>query len=221
MLQKKGKNKAKKQLLNQTIEIFLNECILYNNPKKIKEVVDSSFSGIGTTIYEKVSSTEGLETILKLQKEQTAEMKVSFKSKTISNHISTDENTAIIAKDLTMYLGTGTDTIEIYIRISTVLEFKNDKWLVVHWHASLPDTVENEGDTFGLEALKQKTIALEKLIAERTQDLVKKNHELEIEAALERVRSKAMAMHKTSDLQEVIHIVHQQLLRLNIGINGG
>jgi hypothetical protein len=221
MLQKKGKNKAKKQLLNQTIEIFLNECILYNNPKKIKEVVDSSFSGIGTTIYEKVSSTEGLETILKLQKEQTAEMKVSFKSKTISNHISTDENTAIIAKDLTMYLGTGTDTREIYIRISTVLEFKNDKWLVVHWHASLPDTVENEGDTFGLEALKQKTFALEKLIAERTQDLVKKNRELEIEAALERVRSKAMAMHKTSDLQEVIHIVHQQLLRLNIRINGG
>lgn len=30
-----------------------------------------------------------------------------------------------------------------------------------------------------------------------------------------------MAMNKTSDLQEVIHIVHQQLLRLNIGIDSG
>ncbi|GAA4280363.1 sensor histidine kinase [Gaetbulibacter aestuarii] len=57
-------------------------------------------------------------------------------------------------------------------------------------------------------------IKLQKLLEE-------KNRELEIEAALERVRSRTMAMHHTSELQEVINTVHQQLRGLNIAITGG
>tara|TARA_R110001583_G_scaffold70553_1_gene199600 strand:- start:4812 stop:9176 length:4365 start_codon:yes stop_codon:yes gene_type:complete len=45
--------------------------------------------------------------------------------------------------------------------------------------------------------------------------------EAQIELGLEKVRARGMAMHTTSELQEVIHIVHQELLNLNIGINGG
>ncbi len=45
--------------------------------------------------------------------------------------------------------------------------------------------------------------------------------EAQIEAGLERVRSRSMAMHNTTELQEVIHTVHKELLLLNIAINGG
>ncbi|RPA68673.1 sensor histidine kinase [Cyclobacteriaceae bacterium YHN15] len=45
--------------------------------------------------------------------------------------------------------------------------------------------------------------------------------EAQIEAGLERVRSKSLAMHKTAELQSVIHTVHQELLNLNISISGG
>ncbi|WP_194775885.1 ATP-binding protein [Pararhodonellum marinum] len=45
--------------------------------------------------------------------------------------------------------------------------------------------------------------------------------EAQIEAGLERVRSKSLAMHKTAELQSVIHAVHQELLNLNISISGG
>ncbi len=45
--------------------------------------------------------------------------------------------------------------------------------------------------------------------------------EAKIEAALERVRSRTMAMHQTSELQEVIHTVHNELLNLNLSIDGG
>ncbi|MEP6617464.1 MAG: hypothetical protein ABJA57_12830, partial [Ginsengibacter sp.] len=45
--------------------------------------------------------------------------------------------------------------------------------------------------------------------------------EAKIEAALEKVRSRSMAMHNTSELQGVIHTVHQELLNLNISISGG
>ncbi len=45
--------------------------------------------------------------------------------------------------------------------------------------------------------------------------------EAQIETGLERVRSRSLAMHNTSELQEVIHTVHSELLRLNIAIHGG
>ena len=45
--------------------------------------------------------------------------------------------------------------------------------------------------------------------------------EAQIEAALERVRSKTMAMHTTSELQGVIHTVHRELLNLELNIAGG
>ena len=45
--------------------------------------------------------------------------------------------------------------------------------------------------------------------------------EAQIEAALERVRSRSLAMHHTTELQTVIHSVHQELLKLNLPISGG
>ena len=45
--------------------------------------------------------------------------------------------------------------------------------------------------------------------------------EAQIEAALERVRSRSMAMHKTSELQDVINTVYQQLMSLNLALNWG
>jgi hypothetical protein len=58
----------------------------------------------------------------------------------------------------------------------------------------------------------------------RFNDLLKseaQSREAQIEAGLERVRSRSLAMHNTSELQEVIHTVHKELLNLNIAINGG
>lgn len=45
--------------------------------------------------------------------------------------------------------------------------------------------------------------------------------EVQIELALEKVRSRSMAMHTTTELQEVINIVHTELLDLNLSIQGG
>ena len=44
---------------------------------------------------------------------------------------------------------------------------------------------------------------------------------LDIEAALERVRSRSMAMHRTDELQEVLNTVYAQFLELNVEISGG
>jgi hypothetical protein len=45
--------------------------------------------------------------------------------------------------------------------------------------------------------------------------------EAQIQLALERVRAKSLAMHHSSELQEVVNIVAQQLQNMNIDMNGG
>ena len=45
--------------------------------------------------------------------------------------------------------------------------------------------------------------------------------EAQIQLALERVRAKSLAMHHSSELQEVVNIVAQQLHNMNIDMNGG
>ncbi len=45
--------------------------------------------------------------------------------------------------------------------------------------------------------------------------------EAQIQLALERVRARSLAMHNTSELQEVVNIAAQQLHNMNLDINGG
>ncbi len=64
------------------------------------------------------------------------------------------------------------------------------------------------------QTLKKKNATLRK-------ELAVKKRDLEIEAALEKVRARALAMHHTSEIQAVIHAVHQELLKLDLSIFGG
>ena len=72
------------------------------------------------------------------------------------------------------------------------------------------------------EKVKKTTaILLEETIEELEQkrkDVEKHNRELEIEAALERVRARTMAMQKSEELKEVIQLVYDQFVHLNIHI---
>jgi len=56
---------------------------------------------------------------------------------------------------------------------------------------------------------------------EQAQKIKKAYRELEVEAALEKVRSASVAMRSTSELQEVVNTVAQQMQKINININGG
>src|SRR3982751_6416627 len=64
------------------------------------------------------------------------------------------------------------------------------------------------------QTLKERYALLEK-------ELAAKNRELEIEAALERVRSRSLAMHHTDELNEVVTVVSEKLRELNIAMDGG
>ncbi len=62
----------------------------------------------------------------------------------------------------------------------------------------------------------EENLQLREEVKRRTIELEHKNHELEIEASLERVRTKAMAMHNSSDLSEAAGTVFTELNKLGI-----
>jgi signal transduction histidine kinase len=106
-------------------------------------------------------------------------------------------------------------------RMSSLLSKTDTGWVALHQHGSYPDMKATEGEAFAADVLKAENKRLQEAVDQRTTELLLKNRELEIEAALEKVRSRSLAMHATSELQEVIHAVHQELIKLDIGIFGG
>jgi signal transduction histidine kinase len=119
-----------------------------------------------------------------------------------------------IYKDLPEEVKTSQYNREAYQTSNVVLK---DTWLSVGKYDAKPLTDEQ------IAILKRLANAFGQAYT-RFLDLQKAEaqaREAQIEAALERVRSRTMAMHQTSELQEVIHRVHQELLNLQLSIDGG
>ena len=169
---------------------------------------------IGTTVDEKFSSLDGMRGLIANQRKQSQGMDIKFERKEVFRDFRGNGDVAIVVEDLVALININDDIIRLDIRTSLVLEFINGQWKLVHWHASKPEMVQSEKDTFGIEEWKQKTSTLEKLVEERTADLINKNRELEIESSLERVRTVAMSMQKADDLLKVSEIMYKELVAL-------
>ena len=166
---------------------------------------------IGTAADEKYTSLAGLRKLIQNGQEQSVGMDKRLSRSEVYRTFSADENVAIIVEDITAFFTINAETMQFDVRSSAIFEFKNRQWKVIHWHASKPESVESEVDTFGIDEWKQKADALEKIVAERTADLVEKNRELEIESSLERVRSVAMGMRKPDDLLSIAESLYNEL----------
>lgn len=62
--------------------------------------------------------------------------------------ISPGGNTAVFVDDINASITVNNETIEMYFRFSVVLEYQENRWMVVHFHGSKPENVESEKDTF-------------------------------------------------------------------------
>jgi len=105
-------------------------------------------------------------------------------------------------------------------RVSTLFSKKKGKWKIIHQHGSLPDPRADKGRQLGTEKITKENLRLKEAVKRNTVELQHKNRELEIEAALERVRAASMAMHKSEELQNVVSVVFEQLQFLDFALDG-
>ncbi|MEO7484220.1 MAG: nuclear transport factor 2 family protein, partial [Sediminibacterium sp.] len=101
-------------------------------------------------------------------------------------------------------------------RLSSLIQKMPEGWKVLHQHGSYPDSKTQEGEAFAFDTLKNENQKLHTAIEKGTKELQLKNRELEIESALEKVRSAALAMKDLADMVDVCHIISDQLELLNV-----
>jgi signal transduction histidine kinase/ketosteroid isomerase-like protein len=101
-------------------------------------------------------------------------------------------------------------------RLSSFLQKKEKGWKFVQQHGSIPDTRTQEGEQVAVDKISKENLELRDAVKRRTVELENKNRELEIEAALEKVRTVAMGMKEPADMPEVCKTISLQLQSLGV-----
>src|SRR6187399_1201010 len=96
-------------------------------------------------------------------------------------------------------------------RLSSIIQKTAGGWKVLHQHGSYPDSKTTEGEAFAFDTLKSENKKLLEAVKSRTAELENKNRELEIETALEKVRTIAMGMRKPEDFPDVCEVLFKEL----------
>ncbi len=209
-------NNKKTQELEKTYQLFIDSFVDLEFPiEQIDQFVDPEINGYGTTNDEHITGLDDYIRLVHRQRDQSKGAELKVDRRPVLQRISPNEDAALIIEELTVTLAFEDGNHEIPLRISSILHFIDGGWRIVHWHGSQP--VASENDTWHLDEWRQKNEALQKLVDEKTADITAKNRELEIEAALERIRSSANAMQDSTELADVIKVVFQETIALGFG----
>ena len=123
----------------------------------------------------------------------------------------------LINEDCDIYVLGGPEwTFYSKIRISTLLHETDSGWKIIQQHGSFPDMRVQEGETLAIDKISRENVELRDAVKRRTTELENKNRELEIEAALERVRARTIAMRSSDELAEASSLLFQQMEALGV-----
>ena len=204
----------KEKLLKETYDKFVLISINKLPAKLLDGIIAESIMGYGTTIDEKLLSIQDCKDLIERQLEQGSGMKFKRERIPIKYIISPDDDSAVFVEELKVTIKSNDVAQKLHIRVTTVLQYYDNKWKVVHFHTSKPDNTIGETDTWHIDEWKRKNEELQKLVDEKTTDLVIKNRDLKIEASLERVRTVAMGMQRSEDLLNICEILFGELRKL-------
>jgi signal transduction histidine kinase len=178
------------------------------------QVLDDNYRLIGTTGEEIFFSKKEAVSFLKATADQLAGNIEKRKSKI---RIELVDHLVLITEQFDAYVLADNNWL-FYgkTRVSTWMQQKSNSWKLVQQHFSFPDVKAAEGQTLGLEKITKENIELRQAIKRRTAELENKNRELEIETALEKVRSAAMGMQQPGDMLQICESISLQLQKLGI-----
>ncbi|WP_111668759.1 sensor histidine kinase [Algoriphagus litoralis] len=168
----------KEQALLDTLRRVFDATIKDDFPlETLEEFVSEVVMGFGSTADERILDLAGFRKLMEIQREQSLGMNLRFETKPIFKKIFAQENAAIFTHDFIITLTIGETENVLPLRFSSVFEFNDERWKLIHWHGS--QGVDSEGDTWHRNELIKKNVALQKLVDEKTSDLHRKNAELE------------------------------------------
>jgi signal transduction histidine kinase len=205
--------KTVKETYARLLRVGFGEGAIEEMPQFIAEDV----MGYGTALDEKIMSIEEFIKLINNQRKQSKDFDdFQYTSNPVIIRLAENGQSAVIVDEIELVTVIDGKSNLLPLRMSTVMELKNGAWKITHWHGSLAEHVSDGEDPWHITQWKQKTEKLARLVDEKTADLEGKNRELEIEAALERLRSRSMAMHKSEELADLSFELVKQVHALGI-----
>ncbi|MDZ7763844.1 MAG: nuclear transport factor 2 family protein [Melioribacteraceae bacterium] len=207
--------KERREQLNEIYQKLLEVGFGDGSLDESLKYIDENVMGYGTALDEKIMSYNDFRDLIIVQRNQAANFDdFIYQSNPVINRLFNEGNSALIVDEIDLTSVINGENKMMTVRMSTMLEFNKETWKVVHWHGSIADHVSDGEDPWHVEEWKQKTEKLERMVEEKTAELIQKNRELEIEAALEQVRSIAMGMRKSDDLLNICEVSYNEFEKL-------
>ncbi len=101
-------------------------------------------------------------------------------------------------------------------RATSLMQKIANRWKMIHQHSSVPDFKAQEGENIAIEKISAENLQLRDAVKRRTVELEHKNRELAIEAAMEKVRVRSLAMQKPEELAEVAEVLRNEMGALGV-----
>jgi signal transduction histidine kinase/short-subunit dehydrogenase involved in D-alanine esterification of teichoic acids len=206
--------KARQKQLDETYDTLIQVC-LYDRPlKDMEPFLADDVMNFGAGRKELTKTKTAFLRQIKHQKKLAAGLKMDFQIKPVLRKTINNGDGAIYTDDIVNTVWVNGDKNKLKFRLSFIFEYKDRKWILVHSHTSTPDSQRNDDEVWPVEELKKRTAVLEKSLEEKITELQVKNRELEIEAALEKVRARTMGMRDSEELPEVASLLFKQIADL-------
>jgi signal transduction histidine kinase/ketosteroid isomerase-like protein len=195
------------QVYNSWINSYIN-----GDVASYASILDDDYRFIGSTSNEEFLNRDDSIKFLEATAEQLAgKTEIRNSTKTI-NQVG---DLIFITELLDAWFLHGTDW-NYYgrFRFTSVLRKNKEGWRFIYQHFSTPDSKAQDGETIGYEKVSTENMQLREAIKRRTIELELKNRDLEIEASLEKVRSRTMAMQSSQELGDVATILFKEMNHL-------
>jgi len=161
----------KENLLNETYTIF-KQLVFYDYPiNRSSHYLQENLMGYGTHVDEKVFGIQDFNDLLILQRDQSVGLDMKVAESPVFKKVLVNGNSALFVEEILISMNVEGNAMSINCRLTTVLEYTDKKWLVVHFHGSLATGYEGDEDTWSANELKEKNKQLEKEVAKRTEEL--------------------------------------------------
>jgi signal transduction histidine kinase/ketosteroid isomerase-like protein len=208
--------KLTKKLEAEILKVYKTywEAYLRGDIKTFASMLDDDITIFGTAVSEVFNNKKDTLRFYKATADQIVG-KVQFRNRQIRMH--TVDNNILINEQCDIYfLMDGKWTFYGHVRVSGILKQTKTGWKLVHQHGSFPDSRTEEGEQVNTDKIKVENLQLRDAVRRRTEELENKNHELEIETALEKVRAIAMGMKSPADMLDVCKTISLQLQSLGV-----
>ena len=206
-----NKKKLLKEAYNKLLQAGFGELSLDETPQFVyKDVM-----GYGTALDEKIMSLEEFKELISEQHIQAKSFdNFSFTSNPVIMRILDNGNSALVIDEIELDTKINKESNKLFLRLTSLFEFTEGAWMLVHWHGSKPEHISGGEDPWHVDEWKKKTEKLEQMVQEKTAELSAKNNDLKIESSLERVRAVAMGMKKSEDLLSICEVSFKEFQKL-------